>query len=158
MVKALAICMVYNMEHFNPSVHTQKVKYFFRSFSGQILFFPGQMLCHTQGVETQTAIVLYVYNSCCISKFLKKKAWKSLQNGMNNMRECVIFANRVILSCHFIFQEFSRTFFHFQVLSRPGNCHYKNQVHSRISRMRKSPVYSGNITRKNFANNGYVLK
>ncbi len=29
------------------------------------------------------------------------------------------------------------TSFHFQVLSRPGTCHYKNQV---LFRMRKSPV------------------
>ena len=36
-----------------------------------------------------------------------------------------------------VFQDFP--VLHFQVLSRPGNCHCKNQVHSRISETCKNP-------------------
>ena len=99
---------------------------------------------YTQGVETRTLIVLYVYNSCGLSKFLRKNLGKACRTKRITWEVGYFLQTEEFCQAVLFFQDFSRTFFHFQVLSRPGNCHCKNQVHSRISRTRKSPDITGN--------------
>ncbi len=144
-------------------VHTQKVKYFSRTYPYpgvfQNKFYFSQDKCYaciyTQVVETRTIIVLYAYNSCCISKFLRKKLGKACWTEQVTWESVYFFfANRGMFKRFY----FSRTFFHFQVLSRPGNWHCKNQVHSRISRTRKSLDLAWELIISNHQNVKAVLK
>ncbi len=117
---------------YNFRVHTQKVWIFFqdlpRSFFEQILFFSQDKYhacIYTQGLDTRTLIVLYIYNSCGIYNFLRKKVGKACRIELIIWESDRFSADRGVHQS-FIFPGFSKTFFHFQVLSRPGTCHCKS--------------------------------
>ena len=82
-----------------------------------------------------------MYTTVTVSIDFWKKNLEKLAKVTSNMGGRVIFCRkRGFGKILLFFQGIPRTFFRFQVLFRPGNCQIKNQIHSRVSRTRKSLV------------------